>query len=181
MPRARGRGGRKPRSGLQSTHAATDDTDIARVAAARGWTLQQAVAHRAISDKFGRIQEQLATARPGLFAGAELSAVPDGAPTLFIKGTSDELGSELVDSAGFSIEVIEGRPFSWQELEGRSIRLNRRLAGLGFQDIVTSFDESTSTVEAVVPSIPPSPGVSCASGTKRCRESVCRRDATASS
>jgi streptogrisin C len=125
-------------------------TDIALVAVARGWTLEQAVAHRAISDEFGRIQEQLATDRPGLYAGATLSAVPDGAPTLYIKGTADEFVRELVNSAEFSIEVIEGQPFSWQELEERSIRLNRQLARLGFRDIVTSFDESTSTVEAVV-------------------------------
>jgi streptogrisin C len=129
-------------------------TDIALVAAARGWTLQQAVAHRAISDRFGRIQEELATDRPGLYAGAELSAVPDGAPTLYIKGPADEFVWRLVDSAGFSIQVIEGRPFSWRELEARSIGLNRRLAGLGFRDIVTSFDESTSTVEAVVRRVP---------------------------
>jgi streptogrisin C len=125
-------------------------TDLALVAEARGWTLQQAVAHRAISDAFGRIQEQIATDRPGLYAGAELSAVPDGAPTLYIKGNADEFVWGLVDSAGFSIQVIDGRPFSWRELEARSIQLNRRLAGLGFRDIVTSFDETTSIVEAVV-------------------------------
>ncbi len=125
-------------------------TDLALVAAARGWTLQQAVAHRAISDRFGRIQEQLAMDRPGLYAGAELSAVPDGAPTLYIKGAADEFVRRWVDSAGFSIRVIEGRPFSWRELEERSIWLNRWLVGLGFRDIVTSFDESTSNVEAIV-------------------------------
>ncbi len=125
-------------------------TDMALVAAARGWTLEQAVAHRALADSFGRIQEQLATDRPGLYAGAELSAVPDGAPTLYIKGRADEFVRQVVQSAGFPIDVIEGRPFSWRELEARSIRLNRRLAGLGFRDIVTSFDETTSNVEAVV-------------------------------
>jgi hypothetical protein len=125
-------------------------TDLALVAAARGWTLQQAVAHRAISDAFGRIQEQIATDRPDLYAGAELSAAPDGPPTLYIKGNADEFVRGLVKSAGFSIQVIEGRPFSWHELETRSIRLNRQLARLGFRDIVTSFDESSSIVEAVV-------------------------------
>jgi streptogrisin C len=125
-------------------------TDLALVAAARGWTLQQAVAHRAISDEFGRIQEQIATERPGLYAGATLSEVPDGAPSLYIKGNADEFVWGLVGSAKFSIQVVEGRPFSWRELEARSIRLNQQLARLGFRDIATSFDESTSTVEAVV-------------------------------
>jgi streptogrisin C len=129
-------------------------TDSVLVAVARGWTLEQAVAHRAISDQFGRIQEQLATHRPGVYAGATLSAVPDGAPTLYIKGTADEFVRALVKSAKFRIEVIEGQPFSWRELEERSIRLNRQLAGLGFRDIVTSFDESTATVEAVVTRVP---------------------------
>jgi streptogrisin C len=132
-------------------------TDIALVAVARGWTLEQAVAHRAISDQFGRIQEQLATKRPGLYAGATLSAVPDGAPILYIKGTADAFVRELVNAAEFRIEVIEGQPFSWQELEARSIRLNRLLAALGFRDIVTSFDESTATVEAVVTRVPALP------------------------
>jgi streptogrisin C len=132
-------------------------TDLALVAVARGWTLEQAVAHRAISDQFGRIQEQLATKRPGLYAGATLSAVPDGAPTLYIRGTADAFVRELVNAAEFRIEVIEGQPFSWQELEERSIRLNRLLAALGFRDIVTSFDESTATVEAVVTRVPALP------------------------
>ena len=132
-------------------------TDMALVSVTRGWTLEQAVAHHAISDQFGRIQEQLATKRPGLYAGATLSTVPDGAPTLYIRGTADAFVRALVNAAAFRIEVIEGQPFSWQELEARSIQLNRLLAGLGFRDIVTSFDESTATVEAVVTRVPTLP------------------------
>jgi len=129
-------------------------TDLSLVAQARGWTLAQAVAHRSISDRFGRIQEQVAQTRPDLYAGAALSAVPDGAPTLYIKGKADESVRELVRSAGIPIKVADGRPFSWQELEKRSIRLNRQLAGMGFRDVVTSVDESTSSVEAVVTRTP---------------------------
>jgi hypothetical protein len=129
-------------------------TDLALVARARGWTLAQAESHRAISDSFGRIQQQVAQAHPDLYAGAALSAVPDGAPTLYIKGRADESVRQLVRSAGFPIEVADGRPFSWQELEKRSIRLNRQLAGMGFRDVVTSVDESTSTVDAVVTRVP---------------------------
>jgi hypothetical protein len=137
-------------AGSSAEAQAAVTADIALVAAAHGWTVQQAVAHRAISDRFGRIQEQVASDRPGLYAGAELSEVPDGAPTLYIKGAADEFVWRLIDAAGFPIRVIDGRPFSWRELEDRSIRLNRQLASLGFRDIVTSFDESTSAVEAIV-------------------------------
>ncbi|MEE8525355.1 MAG: hypothetical protein V3T72_15570 [Thermoanaerobaculia bacterium] len=125
-------------------------TDIALVAEARGWTLKEAVAHRALADAFGRIQQRVATARPELYAGAALSDLPEGTPTLYIKGTTDDFVWDLVDSAGFPIDVIDGRPFSWIELEERSMRLNRLLAERGFRDIVTSFDERTSVVEGYI-------------------------------
>ena len=94
------------------------------------------------------------TARPDHFAGAELSSLPDGAPTVYLKGRADNFVLQLIGSAGFPIHVMDNRPFSWRELEARSMRLNRRLAALGYRDIVTSFDESTSHVEAVVKRLP---------------------------
>jgi streptogrisin C len=124
-------------------------TDLALVAAARGWSVAQARADRRVADAFGKIQEHIAATRPDQFAGTKLSPVPGGAPTLYIKGKASQFVRDTVESAGMPIEVVEGRPFSWQELEDRSIRLNHRLAGLGFQDIVTSFDETTSTIDAV--------------------------------
>jgi hypothetical protein len=142
------------RDGTPAEARAAMTTDLGLVARARGWTIAEAAAHRALSDSFGQIQERLATSRPGLYAGAELPPLPDQAPTLYIKGRADALVWELVRSAGYPIHVIEGRPFSWRELEARSLRLNRRLAGLGFRDIVTSFDETTSHVEAAVRRLP---------------------------
>jgi hypothetical protein len=147
-------GGATQRTGSREEAQSALMTDIALVAEARGWTLEQALTHRAISDQFGRIQELLATDRPALYAGAQLSEVADGAPTLYIKGGADEFVWRLVQSAGFPIDVVEGRPFSWRELEARSIALNRQLARLGFRDIVTSFDESTSVVEAAARRLP---------------------------
>ncbi len=129
-------------------------TDLELVAEARGWTLKEAVAHRELADAFGQIQQRVATARPELYAGAALSDLPEGTPTLYIKGTTDDFVWDLVDSAEIPIDVVDGRPFSWLELEERSIRLNRLLAERGFLDIVTSFDERTSVVEAYVTRVP---------------------------
>ena len=128
--------------------------DLALVAEARGWTIEEAVTHRALSDAFGKVQQRVATARPELYAGAALSDLPGGTPTLYIKGEADDFVWDLVAAADFPIDVADGRPYSWLELEERSIRLNRQLAGLGFQEIATTFDERTSVVEAYVTRVP---------------------------
>ena len=129
-------------------------TDLELLAEARGWTLEEAVAHRALSDAFGKIQQRVATARPELYAGAALSDLPEGTPTLYIKGTTDDFVWNLVDSTEIPIDVVDGMPYSWLELEERSIRLNRLLAERGFLDIVTTFDERTAVVEGYVTRVP---------------------------
>jgi hypothetical protein len=133
-------------------------TDLRLVAAARGWTVSEAVAQHDVADRFGRIQQQVAALRPDLYAGATLSTQPGGAPTLYVKGRADASVREAVTSAGIPITLVEGHPLSWLELEARSQELNRRLGALGFRDIVASFDEATAIVEATVTRIPGLPG-----------------------
>ena len=135
----------------------TDDallTDLSILAAKRGWTLQQAVAHHARSEEFGHIQERIVTARPSMFVGARLSTTPGGTPTLYIKGRADQFVSDTVASAGFPIVVVEDRPLSQLELVARAVRLDEQLAGLGFRDIVTAFDAATSRLSADVARVP---------------------------
>lgn len=139
---------------------AADDplrTDLALVAADRGWTLEQAQAHHAVSEVFGTVQERVATARPGLFAGARLAATPGGAPTLYVKGRADGFVRDTVAAAGIRIAVEEDRPYSWLELEARSIRLAEHLSGLGFRQIVTSFEQATALVEGTVTRVSAAP------------------------
>ncbi|WP_018348736.1 hypothetical protein [Longispora albida] len=132
-------------------------TDLKLLAKARGWTLQQAREHRELSDRFGELQARVATDRPALYAGARLAGTPDGAPSLFVKGKADEHIRSLIGTAGFPVELAEDRPYSWLELEDRSIKLNEHLITLGYSDIVTAVDETTSTVEAVVTRKPGAP------------------------
>ncbi|WP_089956864.1 hypothetical protein [Lentzea xinjiangensis] len=125
-------------------------TDLALVARGRGWTVEEAAAHHAVAEAFGKVQQEVAAKYPDAYAGAKLSDKPGGAPTLYVKGKAGDDLLTRVRAAGVGAEVVDNRPHSWLELEERSVRLNHRLAGLGFQDVVTSFDETTSTVEAVV-------------------------------
>ncbi|NGY65575.1 hypothetical protein G7043_42450 [Lentzea sp. NEAU-D13] len=124
-------------------------TDLALVAKSRGWTVEQAAAQHAVAEAFGKVQQEISVKRQDAYAGAKLSETPGGAPTLYVKGKADDDLLARVRASGVAVEIADNRPHSWLELEERSIRLNHRLVGIGFQDVVTSFDETTSTVEAV--------------------------------
>jgi hypothetical protein len=140
---------------------AVDDalmTDLALIAAARGWTIDQAVAYHTTAERFGNLQEQVATTRPDVYAGARLGKTPGGTPTLYLKGSADAQVRSLVGAAGFPVTVVENRPWSWSELEARSEDVHRRLVDLGFRDVVTAFDEPTSVVKATAARIPTLPG-----------------------
>lgn len=129
---------------------ATDQLpDLELVAKARGWTRAQAAADHAVAESVGKIQAKIASTRPDVYAGAKLSSTPGGAPTIYVKGKADADLLAVISDSGLRVEIADGRPHSWLELEDRSIRLNHRLVELGFLDVVTSFDETTSVVEAV--------------------------------
>lgn len=125
-------------------------TDLKLVAKGRGWTVEEAAAQHAVAEAFGKVQQEISAKYPDAYAGAKLSEKPGGAPTLYIKGKAGDDLLTRVRGAGIAVEIVANRPHSWLELEERSVKLNHRLVGLGFQDVVTSFDETTSTVEAVV-------------------------------
>jgi hypothetical protein len=137
--------------------SAADDplqTDLALLAAKRGWTIQQANVHYAMSEEFGLIQERIVTARPEMFVGAKLPRTPGGAPTLYLKGKADSFVRDLLGSASFPITVVEDRPLSQLELVDRAVRLDAELGRLGFRDIVTAFDMATSRISADMTRVP---------------------------
>lgn len=125
-------------------------TDLALVAKGRGWTVEEAAAQHAVAEAFGKVQQEISAKHPSAYAGAKLSEKPGGAPTLYVKGKADDDLLTRVRAAGVAVEIVDNRRHSWLELEERSVLLNHRLVGIGYQDVVTSFDETTSTVEAVV-------------------------------
>src|SRR5262245_51852391 len=81
--------------------------DLTLVAQSQGWTVAQAAAQYDLARAFGRIQGQVATGRPELYAGAALSVTPTGAPTLYLKGRADDVVRNLVATAGFPIVLVE--------------------------------------------------------------------------
>ena len=113
--------------------------DLALVAEARGWTIEEAVADRKAADVVGRIAAQVAAERPRVFVGSVLSPEPGGAPELYIKGSADEFVRDLVAGADIEVKIVDGQPFSFDELEERSLRVHRSLAALGFDEIYTGF------------------------------------------
>lgn len=142
--------GDAPASGQGSAGPQALTADLELVAKGRGWTVAEAAAHHAVAEAFGKVQQEISAKYPDAYAGAKLSEKPAGAPTLYVKGKAGDDLLTRVRAAGVAVEIVDNRPHSWLELEERSVRLNHRLVGIGFQDVVTSFDETTSTVEAVV-------------------------------
>lgn len=127
---------------------AAEGIDVELTARDTGRSLADVARDRDVADRLGAVQERLAAERPQLYAGARLT--PGGGATLYVKGAADDLVRQLVSDAGVAITVVEGRPYSWLELEDRSRRLHRQIAGRGYRNIATSFDEATATLEATV-------------------------------
>ena len=137
-----------PAAGRALGRAAAEAVDLELVARDTGRSVAEAARDRLVAERLGAVQERLAAERPGLYAGAQLA--PGGAATVYVKGTADDLVRRLVAESGIDIDVVEGRPYSWLELEARSRRLHGHIAGRGYRNIATSFDETTGTLEATV-------------------------------
>lgn len=138
-----------PAPGIRAIgRAAAETADVELTARQTGRSVAEVAGDRLVAERLGAVQVRLAAERPNLYAGARLT--PGGAATLYVKGAADELVRRVVREAGVGIAVVEGRPYSFAELEDRSLRLHRSIAARGFRDIATSFDEATGTLEATV-------------------------------
>ncbi|MDJ0766276.1 MAG: hypothetical protein QNJ97_25065 [Myxococcota bacterium] len=113
--------------------------DLALVAKAKGWTIEEAAADRKAADEVGRIAEELAKKRPDLFVGSAVSEEPGGVPTLYVKGPAGPDVLDIVKSSEIEINVADRQPFSFMELEARQQKVNRSLEELGYKDYMTFF------------------------------------------
>ncbi|MCH8050916.1 MAG: hypothetical protein IIC86_02745 [Chloroflexi bacterium] len=107
--------------------------DLALVAEANGWTIEEAAADRRAADVVGRIAVQVAAERPEIFVGGVLAEEPGGAPMLYIKGPADDFVRSLVANAEIDIKIVDNQPFSFEELDERKMRVHRVLQALGFR------------------------------------------------
>ncbi|MCH7810101.1 MAG: hypothetical protein IH863_05940 [Chloroflexi bacterium] len=111
--------------------------DLALVAEAMGWTIEEAARHYRAGEIAGRIAGQVAAERPEIFVGGVLAEEPGGAPMLYIKGPADDFVRRLVADAEIDIKIVDNQPFSFEELQERQMQVHRVLQALGFQHAYT--------------------------------------------
>ncbi len=124
---------------LQSPEEALEQ-DLALVAEARGWTLEEAAAYNHAEEAIEQVAVRVATVRPDVFVGSELSSQADGAPTLYIKGPADRQILDIANQAGIAIRIADNQPYSFDELETRKLQVHRALQAHGFSQLVTRAD-----------------------------------------
>lgn len=133
--------------------------DMALVAEAMGWTIEEAAADRRAADVVGRIAVQVAAERPEIFVGSVLSPEPGGAPMLYIKGSADEFVRKLVADAEIDVRIVDNQPYSFDELEERASQVARALQAQGFQDVSAGFSiDGAGQIKAAVAREPGLPG-----------------------
>ncbi|MBF9131564.1 hypothetical protein I0C86_21735 [Plantactinospora sp. S1510] len=130
--------------------AQSETVDLALVAKARGWTVEQARADREVAERLGRVQEEVALRAPDAFVGGVLASTPGGTPTLLVKGKANDAVRKAVAEAGITIRIADGQPYSLKELSERSTLLQKELTGLGYRDFSTAVDITNARLVAAV-------------------------------
>lgn len=128
---------------LADRYQAPDDAlaaDLALVAQARGWTTAEAAAYARAEAAIDRVAVQLAAERPDAFVGSALAPDPGGTPRLFITGAADPEPLALVQSAAIPIEVVDGQPSSFVELQEKTAAIHGALLSAGYREVVTTVD-----------------------------------------
>ncbi|MFI6712428.1 S1 family peptidase [Nonomuraea sp. NPDC050478] len=114
--------------------------DLKLVAEGKGWTLAQAAADRKAAEAVGDVAAKVARERPEIFVGSAVNPLPGGAPTLYVKGPADAFVDRLVAGADVDIDVVDGQPYSFGELEERQLTVHKALVAYGFTSVATSVD-----------------------------------------
>lgn len=97
---------------VESADTAARAQDLALVAEARGWTLEQAKQQREVSERLAVLTTQLATERPDIYIGGALANEPGNPPTLLVKGPPDDQVLALVARSGLSLILADRQPYS---------------------------------------------------------------------
>lgn len=115
-------------------------TDLALTAQAMGWTEAEAAAYARAEEVIDRLAVWVASERPDAFVGSALAPQPDGAPRLFVKGSADPELLAQVQSVGIPVDIIDGQPYSLEELEAKKTAVHAGLLSAGYREVVTAFD-----------------------------------------
>jgi streptogrisin C len=147
---------------VMQTTAEAMAMDLGLVAKANGWTVAQARAQFDTAQRMGRVQEAIAAWMPDAYVGGVLSAQPGGAPSLLLKGAADAFVRDTVAAAGIPVRIIDRQPYSYRELEQRSVKAHRSLLALGYPEVITGVDIESATVQASVTGRPGLPSAGSA-------------------
>lgn len=114
--------------------------DLKTMAAANGWTFEQAETDHHAAEVVGRIAGKIAREEPEHFVGSAVGSDADSVPRLYIKGEASDFVRELVAEADIPIEIIDSQPYNFTELEDRSIEVQQVLLALGLEDFAIAVD-----------------------------------------
>ena len=116
------------------------DGDLAAIAEAQGWTQEQARAYERAEAALDEVVTRLESERPGRYVSARLADDPLDPPTLSITGRRDPWLDGVIAATGVEIVVIDGEPFSFEELDERQTRVHTTFVEAGFTQLVTASD-----------------------------------------
>lgn len=119
------------------TEAEALKQDLALIAEAHGWTIEQSERQYRNAEIVGDIAEALAASHPDSFIGSELPEDPADAPILYVKGKTPSLVAQEASTLG--IRVVDDQPYSFLELEEREFAVHSALNEQGFDQIATGF------------------------------------------
>jgi hypothetical protein len=88
----------------------------------------------------GRIAGKIAREEPEHFVGSAVGPDADSVPRIYIKGKASAFVHDLVAGAGIPIEIIDGQPYSFTELEDRPMQVQQALLKLGLTDFSVATD-----------------------------------------
>jgi streptogrisin C len=127
------------------------ESDIKATAEHKGWTIEQTRAHFKSDEAVDRIARRVYKERRDIFVGSVMSKEPEGAPSLYIKGPAPEWVLALAADAAVPVRIVDGQPYSRDELHERSVKVLNALLDMGFEQVTSDyFLAGRGTIEAVV-------------------------------
>ena len=127
--------------------------DLQAVGEANGWSADQLAAYEDAEAALDVITDRLWTTYPDAFVGSALADDPTEPPTVYVKGTAPAEIRVLARELG--IAVVEGQPYSLEEIDTRLAAVQAAVVSGGFNDMMVSADiqrEGAITLVVVAPS-----------------------------
>ncbi|MEO3924228.1 hypothetical protein ABGB07_10260 [Micromonosporaceae bacterium B7E4] len=128
--------------------------DLATLAWERGWTVAQARARHELAERVRPLHRAMATRLPDTYVGGILPDVPGESPTFLVKGKAPESVRAMVAASGLPIRIVDGQPYSAQELADRSRAVHGHLKAMGYTSVTTAAHIRTGQVMATVTAKP---------------------------